>query len=60
MTEHLQQAFEATIFTHLYPRAQIDIFVEVSDEQLNWINILYGNFFMSTQPVLEMIIFVIM
>lgn len=29
MTEHLQQAFEATIFTHLYPRAQIDIFVEV-------------------------------
>jgi len=33
LTEHLQQAFEATIFTNLYPRAQIDIFVEVSDNQ---------------------------
>lgn len=29
MTEHLQQAFESTIFLNLYPRSQIDVFVEV-------------------------------
>ena len=30
MTQHLQQTFEAAILTHLYPKSQIDIFVEVS------------------------------
>ncbi|XP_013418239.1 exosome complex component RRP41 [Lingula anatina] len=29
MTKHLQQTFEAAVLTHLYPRSQIDIFVEV-------------------------------
>ncbi|KAL3184895.1 hypothetical protein MRX96_030788 [Rhipicephalus microplus] len=29
MTLHIQQAFEASILTQLYPRSQIDIFVEV-------------------------------
>ena len=29
MTQHLKQTFEATIKTELYPRSQIDIFVEV-------------------------------
>ena len=29
MTMHLRQTFEAAILTHLYPRSQIDIFVEV-------------------------------
>ena len=29
MTMHLQQTFDATIMTSLYPRSQIDIFVEV-------------------------------
>lgn len=29
MTLHIQQTFEATILTQLYPRSQIDIFVEV-------------------------------
>jgi exosome complex component RRP41 len=29
MTMHLQQTFEAAIMTSLYPRSQIDIFVEV-------------------------------
>ncbi|XP_064485220.1 exosome complex component RRP41-like [Ornithodoros turicata] len=29
MTLHIQQTFDATILTHLYPRSQIDIFVEV-------------------------------
>ncbi|XP_074644565.1 exosome complex component RRP41-like [Tubulanus polymorphus] len=29
MTMHLQQTFEAAVMTHLYPRSQIDIFVEV-------------------------------
>ena len=30
MTMHLQQTFDAAIVTSLYPRSQIDIFVEVS------------------------------
>ena len=30
MAKHLQQTFEAAIMTHLYPRSQIDIFVEAS------------------------------
>ncbi|ELU00980.1 hypothetical protein CAPTEDRAFT_140943 [Capitella teleta] len=30
MTLHLKQTFEAAILTHLYPRSQIDIFIEVS------------------------------
>jgi len=29
MSQHLKQTFEATIKTELYPRSQIDIFVEV-------------------------------
>lgn len=29
MTLHLKQTFEAAILTHLYPRSQIDIFIEV-------------------------------
>ena len=29
MTQHLRQTFEAAILTHLYPRSQIDIYVEV-------------------------------
>lgn len=29
MTMHLKQTFEAAILTHLYPRSQIDIYVEV-------------------------------
>ena len=33
MTMHLKQTFEAAIMTHLYPRSQIDIYVEV------WYNI---------------------
>lgn len=27
---HLQQTFEAAILTHLYPRSQIDIYVQVT------------------------------
>ena len=30
MSMHLQQTFDAAILTSLYPRSQIDIFVEVS------------------------------
>ena len=30
MTMHLKQTFDAAIMTQLYPRSQIDIFVEVS------------------------------
>jgi len=30
MSMHLQQTFNAAILTSLYPRSQIDIFVEVS------------------------------
>ena len=29
MTLHMQQTFEAAIMTQLYPKSQIDIFVEV-------------------------------
>ena len=29
MSQHLRQTFEAAIKTELYPRSQIDIFVEV-------------------------------
>ncbi len=29
MTQHLRQTFDAAIQTQLYPRSQIDIFVEV-------------------------------
>merc|ERR1719277_1804865 len=29
MTMHLKQTFDAAIMTHLYPRSQIDIYVEV-------------------------------
>ena len=29
VTQHLKQTFEAAILTQLYPRSQIDIFVEV-------------------------------
>jgi len=29
MTEHLEQTFSAAILTKLYPRSQIDIYVEV-------------------------------
>jgi exosome complex component RRP41 len=29
MTMHLKQTFDAAILTNLYPRSQIDIFVEV-------------------------------
>ena len=38
MTLHMQQTFEAAIMTQLYPRSQIDIFVEVS--QIDGIEIL--------------------
>jgi exosome complex component RRP41 len=29
MTMHLKQTFEAAVMTHLYPKSQIDIYVEV-------------------------------
>ena len=29
MSQHLKQTFEAALLTHLYPRSQIDIYVEV-------------------------------
>ena len=29
MTHHLKQTFDGAILTHLYPRSQIDIYVEV-------------------------------
>ena len=32
MTMHLQQTFDAAILTSLYPKSQIDIFVEVKFE----------------------------
>lgn len=35
MTLHLQQTFEAAIMTQLYPKSQIDIFVEVRESKLN-------------------------
>ena len=31
MSQHLRQTFEAAIKTELYPRSQIDIFIEVSE-----------------------------
>jgi exosome complex component RRP41 len=31
MSQHLRQTFEAAIKTELYPRSQIDIFVEVKN-----------------------------
>ena len=34
MSQHLKQTFEATIKTELYPRSQIDIFVEVLQGKL--------------------------
>ena len=29
MTNHLRQTFDGAILTHLYPRSQIDIYIEV-------------------------------
>ena len=48
MTQHLKQTFEAAILTHLYPRSQIDIYVEVifhSNLGLAISKIMYGQFF---------------
>ena len=35
MSQHLRQTFEAAIKTELYPRSQIDIFVEVGHAYYN-------------------------
>ena len=32
MTWHLKQTLEASVQTHLYPRSQIDVFIEVGCE----------------------------
>ena len=49
MTMHLKQTFEAAILTHLYPRSQIDIYVEVRVQTVLWnkIYIMYGNVLLS-------------
>ena len=43
MTMHLQQTFDAAILTNLYPRSQIDIYVEV----------VYNKMYLSQYHILE-------
>jgi len=42
MTRHLERTFAAAILTHLYPRSQIDIFVEVRVIQY-WLAMLFSS-----------------
>lgn len=59
MTQHLKQTFEAAIQTHLYPRSQIDIYVEVSPKLnmafLLQLSVYYKNLRFYTALKLELI-----
>ena len=47
MTMHLKQTFEAAILTHLYPKSQIDIYVEVHDGFMSQIMLFFLLLYMS-------------